>query len=118
VLDPGATLEIASGLLNPNSNIACFHHITIGDDVIIAENVTIRDSDSHTIEGGRGDGDPGIHIGDHVWIGLNSTILKGVTIGSGSVIAAGAVVTRNIPPHALAGGVPARVIRENIVWHA
>jgi acetyltransferase-like isoleucine patch superfamily enzyme len=118
VLDPGATLEIASGFLNSGSTIACFHHITIGESVIIAENVTIRDSDSHTIEGGRANGDPGIHIGDHVWIGLNSTILKGVTIGSGSVVAAGAVVTRDIPPNALAGGVPARVIRENIVWRA
>jgi carbonic anhydrase/acetyltransferase-like protein (isoleucine patch superfamily) len=117
VVDPGATLELASGFLNARSTIACFHHITIGEGVIIAENVTIRDSDSHTIEGVRQNADPGIHIGDHVWIGLNATILKGVTIGSGAVVAAGAVVTRDIPANALAGGVPAKVIRENVVWH-
>lgn len=117
VLDPGATLELASGFLNARSTIACFHHITIGEGVIIAENVTIRDSDSHTIEGARQNADPAIHIGDHVWIGLNATILKGVRIGAGAVIAAGAVVTRDIPANALAGGVPARVIRENVVWH-
>jgi acetyltransferase-like isoleucine patch superfamily enzyme len=57
-----------------------------------------------------------IHIGNHVWIGMNVTILKGVQIGDGAIIAAGAVVTRNIPARCLAGGVPARVLKENITW--
>jgi len=52
-----------------------------------------------------------IEIKEGVWIGANVTILGGVTIGEGSVIAAGAVVTKNIPPYTLAGGIPARIIR-------
>ena len=50
-------------------------------------------------------------IEDGCWIGANVTILKGVTIGRGSVVAAGAVVTRSCPPYSIVGGVPARVIK-------
>lgn len=53
----------------------------------------------------------GIEIGDDVWIGANAAVLDGVKIGRGAIIAAGAVVTKNIPPMAVAGGVPARVLR-------
>jgi len=53
-----------------------------------------------------------IVIEDNVWIGTRAIILKGVTIGEGSVVGAGAVVTRSVPPGVLVGGVPARVIRE------
>lgn len=52
-----------------------------------------------------------ITLGKNVWVGSNSTILQGVTIGDNSVIAAGAVVTRSIPANVVAGGVPAKVIR-------
>lgn len=57
-----------------------------------------------------------IHIGNHVWIGARATILKGVTIGDGAVVAAGAVVNKDVPPNTLVGGVPARIIKENISW--
>lgn len=52
-----------------------------------------------------------IHIGNDVWIGAKCTILDGVTIGDGAIIATGAVVTKDIPPYAIAGGVPAKVIK-------
>ena len=82
----------------------------------ISEDVIIRDSDNHELlyEGYRKSAP--IWIGDHVWIGMRTMILKGVTIGEGAVIAAGAVVTRDVPPYTLVGGVPAKVIKENIHW--
>jgi maltose O-acetyltransferase len=52
-----------------------------------------------------------IVIGDYAWIGMRATILGGVTIGEGAVVMAGATVTRDVPPYAVVGGVPARVIR-------
>jgi len=52
-----------------------------------------------------------IRIGDDVWLGLNVVVLKGVTIGEGSVIAAGSVVVESVPAHILAGGCPAKTIR-------
>ena len=52
-----------------------------------------------------------IHIGNDVWVGRNSMILDGVTIGDGAIVAAGAVVTKDVPPYAVVGGVPARVLK-------
>ena len=111
-----AELSLGSGFLNNNTKISCFEKITIGEDVKISEEVIIRDSDNHSIIKEGYQKTKPISIGNHVWIGLRATILKGVTIGDGAVIAAGAVVTKDVPPHTLVGGVPARVIRENINW--
>ncbi|KKC25712.1 hypothetical protein WP12_12900 [Sphingomonas sp. SRS2] len=61
------------------------------------------------VQKGWGD-DPGIIIRDDVWIGANATVLAGVELGEGCVVAAGAVVTRSVPPYTIVGGVPARVI--------
>ncbi len=52
-----------------------------------------------------------IKIGNNVWIGANSTILPGVTIGDGAIIAAGAVVSKDVPENAVVGGVPAKIIK-------
>jgi acetyltransferase-like isoleucine patch superfamily enzyme len=113
-----AVLDIGSGYTNNNCTILCYHNITIGENVIIAQDVIIRDSDGHTIydDGGVLSGINDIHIEDHVWIGMRVIVLKGVTIGKGSVIAAGAVVTKSIPPYSLAGGVPAKVLKSGISW--
>ena len=58
----------------------------------------------------------GVVIEDDVWCGANVTILKGVTIGDGAIIAAGAVVTKDVQANSMVGGVPAKVIKENIEW--
>jgi acetyltransferase-like isoleucine patch superfamily enzyme len=114
-INEGATLTLGSGYINNNAIIDCFASITIGHGVAISSGVTIRDSDNHSINGNPVVSAP-IFIEDHVWIGLNATILKGVRIGSGSVVAAGAVVTSDVPANSLVGGVPAKVIKQDIVW--
>lgn len=86
--------------------------ITIGRDCLIAERVTIRDQDHET---GRRDvpmrragfRSAPILIGDDVWVGAGAVILKGVTVGRGAVVAANAVVVRDVPPYQVVGGVPA-----------
>ena len=117
ILMENAKLNLGSGYINRNVKIRCFREITIGHGVAISENVTIWDSDAHTIEGKEGGMTQPIYIGNHVWIGNNVTILKGVTIGAGAIIAAGAVVNKDIPPKCLAGGVPAKVIKQHVNWH-
>lgn len=111
-----AILKLGSGFINHNVNIACFNYIEIGKDVAISENVTIRDSDNHTINDNVHVKDKPIIIKDKVWIGMNVTILKGVTIGEGAIIAAGSVVTKDVPTKTLVAGVPAKVIREKVSW--
>jgi len=115
-VNKNAKLEIGSGYTNSDVDITCFESIRIGDKVAISKGVIIRDSDNHNIVGSGDIETKPIVIGDHVWIGMRAIILKGVTIGEGSVIAAGAVINRDVPPHTLVGGVPARIIRENVSW--
>ena len=116
-VNKGATLRLGGGYVNHDLNLSCFEGISIGKGVVISENVTVRDSDDHTIVGSDKPMTQPIVIGDHVWIGMNVTILKGVTIGNGAIIAAGAVVTRDVPENALAGGVPARVLKTGVSWY-
>jgi acetyltransferase-like isoleucine patch superfamily enzyme len=90
--------------------------ITIGDDVIIGPGTRVF-SENHRFTSleepirGQGESRCGVSIGDDCWIGAGATIVDGVTIGRGCVIAAAAVVTSTIPPFSVAAGVPARVIR-------
>lgn len=116
-VNKGATLKLGGGYINHSLNLSCFESITIGQGVAISENVTIRDSDNHTIASSEHPVTKPIVIGDHVWIGMNVNILKGVTIGSGAIIAAGAVVTKDVPENALVGGIPAKVIKTGVSWY-
>lgn len=119
----GGELTLKSGFCNSDTKIRCKEKITIGEDAVISHNVTIEDFDGHqlfnVLENGTRDKlrmSAPITIGNHVWIGAKATILKGVTIGDGAVVAAGSVVTSDIPAHSLCAGVPAKVIRENVEW--
>lgn len=87
--------------------------VCIGNNVRIAPYTVILDSDFHDLKDhfSMGPSRPVI-IEDDVWLATRSTILKGVTIGRGAVVAAGAVVTKDVPPYCIAAGVPARVIRK------
>lgn len=123
-VNAGATLTLGSGYLNHDCVIDCFDSISVGHHVVISERVVLRDSDNHQVchlpVSGEVSDLPSLSapivIEDHVWIGMNVIILKGVTIGKGSIIAAGSVVTRDIPPHSLAAGVPAKVIKTDVTW--
>lgn len=86
--------------------------IFIGEGALIGHNVTIATLNHDPLPSKRGDTIPSpVHIGKKCWIGANATILPGVTIGEGAIVAAGAVVSRDVPPYAIVGGVPARVIK-------
>lgn len=116
---PGGVLTLGSGYINSDSVISCINSITIGDGSAIARGVFIYDSDHHKIIDGQGNlKNPSapITIGKNVWIGVGAIILKGVTIGDGAVIAAGSVVTSDVPSRCIAAGNPARVIKRDIDW--
>lgn len=116
IVNKNAILEIGSGYTNNNVEINCFKSIKIGDNVAISKNVIIRDSDSHVINNNTETMTRPIVIGNNVWIGIGAIILKGVTIGDGAIIAAGAVVNKDVPPRTLVGGVPAKVLKTNVEW--
>jgi acetyltransferase-like isoleucine patch superfamily enzyme len=104
--------------LNGTSITARSREIRIGAHTKVAPNVIIVDSDFHRAWPPEArdrypgsEEDVGVSIGEHCWIGMNTIILKGVTIGDNSVIAAGSVVVKDIPRDSLAGGIPAKVIK-------
>ncbi|OHB72561.1 MAG: hypothetical protein A2W23_03660 [Planctomycetes bacterium RBG_16_43_13] len=124
----GSVLSVGSKTFIGASSIICSEHIKIGDDVLIAWGCTIVDHDSHAISWDKrrddvtnwyhGKKDWGhvvkkpVKINNKAWIGFNSIILKGVTIGEGAVIGAGSVVTKDVPPYTIVAGNPAHIIRE------
>lgn len=116
IIASGGTLSIGDGaFVGTGTFIVARQSITIGDHALIAEYVTIRDQD-HRYGGDVPTAKNGfetspIVIGDNVWIGAKATITRGVTIGDNAVIAAGAVVIDDIPPNAIVGGVPAKILK-------
>jgi acetyltransferase-like isoleucine patch superfamily enzyme len=94
--------------------------IVIGADCMLSAGINIRTGDSHSIldaeTGKRINYAQDITIGDHVWIGLNAVILKGVSIGNNAIISTNALVTHNVPDHSVAAGIPAKVVKSNVDW--
>ena len=112
---PGARLVIGDDVrLTARVRITCREEVTIGDGTYVAWDVSITDTDYHRCDGGMRDAP--VHIGAGVWIGARTLVLKGITVGNGAVIAAGSVVTADVPAGALVAGVPARVVREAVSW--
>jgi len=101
-------------LMSPGSRISASDEITIGNGVMLANGAYVTDSDWHTIydRTTRDERATPVTIGDNVWLGDHSTVLKGVTIGDNSVVAARAVVTKNVPANVVVAGNPAKVVKE------
>ncbi|QNO13718.1 acyltransferase [Alkalicella caledoniensis] len=125
-IGPGVQIVVARGgkltlndgtYVTADAKIFCSSNMEIGKKCAISWGTSIIDSDFHEIEyDGKQECKREITIGNNVWIGCNATILKGVTIDNDVVIAAGAVVNKNLPSNILAGGNPAKIIKENISW--
>ncbi len=117
ILSFGGRIEIgAKCSINPFTVIYGHGGVVIGDNVLIAGHCMIIPSNHRFADKSRairdqGEEHRGIVIHDDVWIGHGCSVLDGVTIGRGSIVAAGAVVTRDVEPYAIVAGVPAKLIR-------
>lgn len=107
----GAELIIGAGGGFTGVSIGCAQRIIIGKNVRCGNNTMIMDTDWHWNDPRTGQNAP-VEIGDNVWLGINVTVFKGVTIGENTFIAAGSLVTKSLPPNVLAAGSPAKVIRQ------
>jgi acetyltransferase-like isoleucine patch superfamily enzyme len=130
-VEPGGSVEIGSDSVLVGAIFMCADRITLGKRVVVSHRVTIADSDFHPISvedrkldaianapyGDRTRRPPlithPVRIDDDVWIGIGSIILKGVHIGTGARVAAGSVVTKDVPAHTRVAGNPARIVTEN-----
>jgi acetyltransferase-like isoleucine patch superfamily enzyme len=125
----GGSIKIGSHCsLSPGSRIVSGDSVCIGDRVLIAHNVNIIDNNSHPIDASLRHEDfvssykdgmkeydvksKVITIGNDVWIGFNSAVMKGVTIGTGAIIGAGSMVTKDVQPWTMNVGNPLQCIRE------
>jgi acetyltransferase-like isoleucine patch superfamily enzyme len=115
--EPGEGLSLGDNSnIGPYSWIGCSGYIKIGKNVMMGPRVSLL-AENHNFDRTdipmkeQGVHRKGIVIEDDVWLGANSCVLDGVTIGTGSVIATGAVVTKDVPPFSVVGGVPAKVLR-------
>jgi acetyltransferase-like isoleucine patch superfamily enzyme len=113
-----ACLQVGADFAMTGGAICAAERIVIGDRVTVGANSTIVDTDFHPLDvqsrrldGAAGRSDP-VVIEDDVFIGMNCLVLKGVSIGQGSVIGAGSVVTRDVPPGVIVAGNPAQLVRE------
>ena len=111
----GGKLELDSGFINSYGKIECHKYIKIGKNCAIGPYAIILDSDGHQILGKCNTAE--VIIGNNVWIGARVTILKGVHIGDGAVIAAGTIVNKDVPARSLVAGNPMHLICDNVEWN-
>ena len=125
---PSAEIIVGNNCYIGASHLVAAERITIEDDVIVSWGVTIVDHNSHALDWKdrmtdvkdwqRGEKNwdavvcKPVLLKRRCWIGFNATILKGVTIGEGAIVGASSVVTKDVPPHAVVAGNPARIIKK------
>jgi acetyltransferase-like isoleucine patch superfamily enzyme len=123
-----SSISIGENTYIGSSSVISSEKIDIGSDVLISWGCTIVDHNSHSLDFQKRKNDvkdwfigtkdwsnvvrKPIFIRNNSWIGFNSIILKGVTIGEGAIVGAGSVVTKDVPPYTIVAGNPARIIRE------
>ena len=120
VVVDGGRMSIGDGT-NVNglgTRLLCAEAVTIGAGCTLSWEVQVLDNDFHTLtrDGAQRPMTAPVVIGDRVWIGTRAVVLKGSTVGDGAVVAAGAVVTGDVPAGAVVAGVPARVIGRADGW--
>lgn len=103
-------------VLGQECTISAYQHVSIGRECILADRVMLIDFDHNVADAEVPIRKQGIYkrdvrVGNNVWIGYGAQILRGVTVGDNAIIGASAVVTKDVPPNAVAAGVPAGVIR-------
>ncbi|RWK60432.1 MAG: acyltransferase [Mesorhizobium sp.] len=120
-------ISVGNNTFVGNSRLVCAEEISIGNNVLISWGCTIVDHNSHSTDWTKRETDVRewhfnrkdwshvkigkVRISDNAWIGFNSIILKGVTIGEGAIVGAGSVVTKNVEPFTIVAGNPARVLQ-------
>jgi len=118
----GGKISIGRGAYCRGGNFSVYDSfdIEVGDDCLLAHGLDVMTGDAHSIidleTQKRMNKHKSIKIHNHVWICAKVAILKGVEIGSNSIVGLGSVVAKSIPPDSLAVGVPAKVIKKNISW--
>ena len=120
VLHSGAVFDTGYFTMNVRGSVIVDKKVTFGEDVMLARNVIVIDSDFHQLQNDCGEQmnpPEEVVIGNHVWLGAGSIVLKGVSIGQDSVVAAGTVVTKSMPRHRViagkGGGTP---VRDSVNW--
>ncbi len=110
----GLNITLGKGVfINCGCHLQDWGSITIGDHTLIGSQVVLVTINHDLDCTKRGNNKPAsITIGKQVWIGSHATILPRVTVGDGAIIAAGAVVTKDVPAHTIVAGVPAKIIKE------
>jgi acetyltransferase-like isoleucine patch superfamily enzyme len=110
---PGAEIVIGNGcIFNSGSSVCATRSVILGQRVFVGGLAYIMDSSFHDVTD-RDIHPPGrpVVLEDDVWVGVKATVMPGVRIGRGSVVAAHSVVTHDVPPHVIVAGAPARVVR-------
>lgn len=94
--------------------------IEVGKLCMFSNHILLRNTDSHKVinleDNQVTNASRNIRLGEHVWIGQNATILKGVNIGNNSIVAMGTIVTKDVPANSIVAGVPSKVVKTGITW--
>lgn len=108
----GGYLEVGENTRLNGPTISATQQVIIGMHCRIAPHVIIMDGDFHDLNDRLSEGKKqSIIIEDHAWVATRAMVLKGVRIGRGAVVAAGSVVTKDVPPYTVVAGVPARIVK-------